>query len=172
MKAPRPASRPVTAAYLHKAATRYVSARSASGAMVRQTLERRAKRRLAVTALDETTLGLIEAVMSDLAKLGLIDDARFAQARAASLAAKGLPGRRIAAVLRAKGVEPDTIAVAGAADVDELAQARRYVERKRLGRHRTGEATAGTHLKDLRALARAGFSYAVAVKALGSDSNT
>ena len=160
------APRPLTAAYLRNAAMHYVSARSASVAMVRQTLERRAKRRLGVRALEREASALIEAAIAELLALGLLDDARFADSRAAALTRKGLPRRRIAHGLRGKGLARDIVEQAVAGDIDELAQARRYIERKRLGPWRSGGATPEARIKDLAALSRAGFGRAVAIEAL------
>lgn len=163
----RPPTRPVTAAYLRKAALHYISGRAASVVMMRQTLERRAKRRLGVRTLEPATGALIEAAITELLTLALLDDAKFAAVRTGTLARKGLSRGRIAQGLRAKGVAKETVALAVTDDIDELAQARRFVERKRLGSLRRGGVTAGTHRKDLGALARAGFAFAVAAKALG-----
>ncbi len=160
--------RPVTAAYLRKAALHYLSGHSASADMVRQTLQRRVKRRLSVSRIAPETAALIDTAIAELLALHLIDDAKFAEIRAATLVRKGLPKRRIAQSLRAKGVAASTIESTGATDVDDLAQARRFVERKRLGHLRRGGVTPQTHAKDLRALARAGFGYAVAKGALAA----
>ena len=161
-----PATRPVTASYLRKAALHYISGRAASAAMVRQTLQRRAKRRLAVRALEPATVALIEAAIAELLTLGLLDDAKFAEVRTGTLARKGLSRGRIAQGLRAKGIAKETVALAITDDIDELAQARRFVERKRLGSLRRGGSTPESRKKDLGALARAGFGFAVAAKAL------
>jgi regulatory protein len=159
-------SRPVTASYLRNSAMHYLSARAASVAMLRQTLERRAKRRMAVRSLEPETKALIETAIADLVALGLINDAKFAENRAASLARKGFSKRRIGFGLKLKGIAAETIETAIAPDVDDLTQARLFVERKRLGRFRRGGALPETRDKDLRALARAGFGYGVAAKAL------
>ncbi|MEZ5818226.1 MAG: regulatory protein RecX [Hyphomicrobiaceae bacterium] len=134
--------------------------------MVRRLLERRAMRRLAVRRLDEATEKMIADAVSELADLGLIDDARFAEARAASLAGRGLSGRRIRMGLREKGIAPETISEAVGDGIDELAQARVFVARKRLGRWRRGGMTPETRRKDLAALARAGFAFRIASQAL------
>ncbi len=159
-------SRPVTATYLRNAAMHYLSGRSASTAMLRQTLQRRAKRRLDVTSLGDDSKELIDKAIADLVGLGLINDAKFAEYRAASLARKGLSKRRIAEGLRIKGIVGATAAKAIGDDLDELTQARRFIERKRLGAHRRATATPETRDKDLRALARAGFSFRIAAAAL------
>lgn len=137
--------------------------------MVRETLVRRAKRRLCVTALEAETVQMIEAALDALVEVGLIDDARFAEARAVSLKSKGFSKRRIGLGLKVKGISAALTEVAQV-DVDDLAQARRFAERKRLGRWRTrGDDPATYRDKDLRAMARAGFGYAIAAKALDGD---
>lgn len=160
------APRPVTATYLRNAALHYVSQRAASVAMVRQILERRAKKRLAVQVLDPPTRDLIASAIAELLALGLVDDARFAGGRVATLASKGLARSRIAQGVRAKGVARDTIEAAIGDSIDELEQARRFVVRKRLGTLRRGGMTPESRRRDLASLARAGFAYAVASRAL------
>ena len=160
------APRPVTAAYLRNAAMHYLSQRSASAQMVRQVLSRRAKKRAGVKRLEPEMQQLIDAAVAALVALGLIDDARFAEVRATTLAGRGLSRRRIVAGLAAKGISRETVAATAAAEVDELAQARRYVERRRLGKFRRGGVTEASRARDLAALARAGFSYGIAAKAL------
>lgn len=160
--------KPVTASYLRNAAMHYISAHAASVAMLRQVLERRAKRRLVVKTLDEPTRTLIDTAVAELQALGLIDDARFAENRTAALVGKGLSKRRIADGLKSKGIAKDTVERMVAGDIDEIAQARRFVERKRLGPFRRGGMTPESRRKDLAALARAGFSFAIAACALAA----
>jgi regulatory protein len=161
--------RPVTAMYLRNSAMHYLSARSASTAMLRQTLERRAKTRLGVRQLSEETRALIDKAIADLVALGMLNDATFAQARARSLQGKGFSKRRITEGLRLKGIGGAQAAQAIDPELDELTQARRFAERKRLGAWRRGGATPETRDKDLRALARAGFAYVIASKALSAN---
>jgi regulatory protein len=162
--------RPVTASYLQKSAMHYLAARAASTQMLRDTLTRRAKRRLCVNRLEAETLEAIERTIAGLAGQGLVDDRRFASVRTRSLAGRGLPARNITQRLRLKGIDATTAATAIAHEVpDEVAQARRYVERRRLGPWRRGAQTDDTRHKDLAALGRAGFSYAVAKAALSAD---
>jgi regulatory protein len=144
----------------------YIASRAASTAMLRQTLERRAKRRLAVRSLEPATIADIDAVIGGLVTLGLVDDQKFAAGRAATLANKGLPRRRVAEGLRLKGIAQETIEQVIEPDLDDTTQARRFVERKRLGSFRRGGMTPESRQKDLRALARAGFSFRAAACAL------
>lgn len=166
----RPGVRPVTSTYLRNAALHYVSQRSASAAMVRKLLERRAQRRLGATSLDDEVRQRIDDAIAELQALGLIDDVRYAEGRAASRAAKGLGRSRIAQDLQAKGIARATIAYTLDGEIDDLAQARRFAARKRLGAYRPGGAAPDRHHKDLAALARAGFGFSVASRALeGQD---
>lgn len=158
--------RPVTASYLRNAAMHYLSGRTASVSMLRQTLTRRAKRRLAVNALESGTQELIERAIAELAGLGMINDKRFAENRAASLQRKGLSKKRIGLGLKLKGIDAATAASVLSGDVDDLTQARVFAERKKLGPWRRGGADPDRRTKDLQALMRAGFSYSIAVKAL------
>lgn len=158
--------RPVTASYLRNSALHYLSTRSASVAMLRQTLERRAKKRLIVQSLEADTKALIEAAISNLQTLGLVNDQTFADNRAASLARKGLSKRRIGLGLKLKGIADETIEAAIQPDVDDLEQVHIFIKRKRLGSFRRGGGTPESRTKDLRTLARAGFSFRVAARAL------
>lgn len=93
---------------------------------------------------------------------GLVDDQRFAQARAASLRRKGQSSRAVAAKLAAKGIERTLAAEASHSSEDEeLAAARIAARRKRLGPWSRGDRAASRQ-KDLAALARAGFSMKIA----------
>jgi regulatory protein len=163
--------KPVTSAYLKLVSAAYLAQRAASRSMLQQVLKRRSLRRMQVKTLDEAALALIAAMLDELTTLGLLDDNRYASGRAATLQRKGLPARRIAMGLRQKGVDRETIATAMAEPIDELVQARRFAERKRLGPWRSGlsRADAATRdEKDLRALMRAGFNYRVAKAALAA----
>lgn len=106
------------------------------------------------TMIDETVARCVAA--------GLVDDQRFAQARAASLRRKGQSSRAVAAKLAAKGIERALAAEASHSTEDEeLAAARIAARRKRLGPWSRGDR-AESRQKDLAALARAGFSMRIA----------
>lgn len=165
--------RPVTPQYLKNAGMAYLQQRSASRAMLLQALKRRALKRQMVTALDAEVMALIESTLDQFTALGLLDDARYAAGRAATLQRKGLPAGRIALGLKQKGLKPEVIGAAMAEPIDEFAQARRFAERKRLGPWRMSEPRADQRAardeKDLRALMRAGFPFRVAKAALAKE---
>lgn len=167
---PSSAQYPVTAAYLRRAALHYLSQRAASRQMLADTLERRARRRLATRELPADVVELITTTLDALAAERLLDDRAYAATRLATLGHRGLSRRRIAAGLAEKGLDRETIAAAVAdAAVDDLAQARRFAERRRLGPWSTRPDTEDRRRKDLAALGRAGFSYDIARRALASD---
>jgi regulatory protein len=137
--------------------------------MVRQTLVRRAKARLQVKALEAETVAHIETALDALVSDKLIDDVVFARGRLATLQHKGLPSRRIAQGLKLKGIDAPTIDATLADGIDDHAQACRYAERRRLGRWSRKPASPEQARKDLAAMARAGFSYGVAMRALADN---
>ncbi len=166
------APRAVTSSYLRNAALHYLQQRSASRAMVRTTLVRRAKSRLQVRALEPETTALIDAALDGLVADKLIDDVVFARGRTATLQNKGLPMRRIAQGLKLKGVDAAIVDATLADGIDDLAQARRYAERRRLGHWSRKVDSPDQRRKDLAAMARAGFSYATASRSLTGDDET
>lgn len=113
---------------------------------------------------DEPALfdAMLDDVVARCQSSGLVDDARFAEARANSLRRKGQSSRAVAAKLAAKGVTRELAAQHSASDDEqELAAARIAARRKRLGPWSRGDRIANRQ-KDLAALARAGFRMNVA----------
>lgn len=98
---------------------------------------------------------MIDEVVAKLVRLGYVDDARFAEQRAKTLRKRGKSTRAIRSALARQGVDA-SLADAVIDEGDELEAALSYVRRRRL---KGGE-------KDLAKLARAGFSYDVARRAL------
>lgn len=115
-------------------------------------------------AIDETILWLEEK--------GYLSDRQFAEARSRALAGRGQSRRRIMANLAAKGVEPDLAksVIDDLSEEDEgieLASARKYAKKRRLGRYRTdAKSRAAYRSRDLAAMARAGFNQDLARIAL------
>ena len=71
-----------------------------------------------------------EAAIETLARTGLVDDRRFAEARAAALARKGAGDALIQHDLAAAGVDREIVEDALAALDDEATRARQVVERR------------------------------------------
>lgn len=158
---------------LDDAALRYLERFDASVAKLRTRLLQKGR----IVAPEGTSKAdLDEAVNQLLARYersGLLNDARFAEASIRALRQRGLAERAIVHRLSAKGLDPTTVRDAlGRVDADqaepELEAALRFMRRRKLGPHRTTTTTAKERRKDLQALARAGFSYEVAERALGA----
>ncbi len=163
-------ARPVTAAYLERAALQYLERYGASSEMLRRVLVRKVRLRCRLREEEpEPFLALVEATVARAQGGGLVNDAAFAAARAATLRRRGGSTRRIAQALAAKGVGADEVATALAGDADapppevaEEAAAFAYARRRRIGPYRAPAAREAHRERDLAALARAGFAYGLA----------
>jgi regulatory protein len=144
---------------LERAALTYLLRYASSIARVRAFLERHVRR-------DGGDLEAIDEVVEKLVRLGYLDDERFAVARARALRRRGSSSLSIAATLAKNGVDRAIIDRAIADEAEELEAARAFVRRRRLGPHRAEEERSEKRERDLAALARAGFSYEVASRAL------
>lgn len=128
--------------------------------------------------MPEGVPAMIASVVDALVEVGFVDDQRLAESKTRSMRARGKSGMAVRTTLRQKGVEARVVDAVLDAEtiVDgesrsraevELEAARALVRRKRLGPHRA-ESTPEQHRKDLAVVARAGFSFDVARKALAS----
>jgi regulatory protein len=158
---------PLDLAALERAAIDYLARYAASRTAVARVLARNLARGPAPDA--ETAARAIDAVLDRIAALGLLDDARFAEGRARSLAARGRSGSAIRERLRASGVARDGIdqAMARLAEESgdpELVAALALARRRRLGPWRPEAARAARRERDLAVFARAGFSRALAIR--------
>jgi regulatory protein len=164
----------LTAAVLEGAAAAYL-ARYASS---RESLRRVLLRRVAKTArgdADATAAGraLVEALLARYTAAGLLDDARYADAKAAGLARAGASRFQIRGKLRQKGVARGDIDQAiesldAGGESSERAAACALIRRKRLGPYRRPADRAAFRQKDLAALARAGFALDLGRRLLGA----
>jgi regulatory protein len=140
----------------------YLERYAAPAAQLRRVLQR--KIMVSCRHHDQDPAGfdaMLDDVVARCVSSGLVDDRRFAEARAASLRRKGQSSRAVSARLAAKGIARELASEAGRADeAGELAAARIVARRKRLGPWTRGERGV-TRDKDMVALARAGFAYAV-----------
>ncbi len=168
----RPGARPLSAASLEKAALHYLERFASSAANLRRVLQRRVRRAADRDSADAANeAALIEAVIERLQRAGYLDDARYAEAKAASLNRRGASRRMIAGRLAQHGVEGELIAAAlgeveAATGDADLAAACALARRRRLGPYRPPEKRAAHRDKDLAAFARAGFSLDLARRVL------
>lgn len=159
---------------LDEAALKYLERFDASIAKLRTRLLQKGR----VLAPEDTPRADLEAVVQQLIaryeRSGILNDGRFAEASIRTLRQRGLAERAIVHRLSAKGLAAATVhealeRVDADQDEPELEAALRFVRRKKLGPHRTKAVTANDRRKDLQALARAGFSYEVAQRALAGE---
>ncbi|MGE3770220.1 MAG: regulatory protein RecX [Bdellovibrionales bacterium] len=161
-KQPKPVRLP-TASYLENAALYYVQRFAATTTTLTRALQRKVLR--AQHAYPDFDAAPFAKIIADLVqkfvRLGYVNDKSYADAKVSSLRRKGGSARAINAKLREKGIANAVVAN----DDDELAAARLYVKRKRLGPYRT-RTIENAAQKDLAALTRAGFSGSIARLAL------
>lgn len=175
---------PVTAAWLERVTTHYLDRYGASSEMLRRVLVRRIERRCRSRDEDPGAhAGLIEETVARAQRAGLVDDARFAAARLRGLRRRGTSTRQAQARLAAKGIDAATIAATladeredaagseeGEADTEATA-ARAYARRRRLGPYRRPGTREVNRERDLAAMARAGFSYAIARTVIAGEAD-
>ena len=158
----------VTPALLEKAAFSYLARYAASAAHVARLLMARVERSARVHGTDPRAgRRAVEALIRRLVERGLLDDAGYARARAASLFRRGESLHAIRRRLAAKGVGGEDIALALAALSDEaaepdLAAAVTLARRRRLGPFRPAAERAERRERDLAALGRRGFDFGTA----------
>jgi len=116
-------------------------------------------------------LALVEAVIGRYVEVGLLDDARYAEHKAAGLARSGDSRYRIRGKLRQKGVAGEDIVHALATldergEGSELSAACALIRKKRLGPYRQPRDRPAFAQKDLAAMARAGFRLDLARRLL------
>jgi regulatory protein len=104
---------------------------------------------------------------------GVLNDARFAKNLATQLTTRGKSSRMISQKLAMRGVPSEVaqeLMTARRQDEPnaELDAAHAFARKRRLGPHRDPEKRAEYRQKDLAALARQGFSFDTAKKALGT----
>jgi regulatory protein len=162
--------KPISPTWLERAALHYLERYSASTEMLRRTLARRVDKRARLRGEDPAAFAeMIAATVARAVSAGLVDDARFADTRLATLRRRGTSARGVSAKLAAKGVPRDVVEAAleaereampdGEAAAIEDQAARAYAKRRRLGPYRRPDLRAAHRDRDLAALARAGFAY-------------
>jgi regulatory protein len=168
----RAAPRKVTAASLENIAVHYLERFTSSAESLRRVLMRRVRRAADHHGSDpDEGKALVEALIERFRQSGVLDDRRYAAAKAASLQRRGGSRRVISGRLAQQGVAGTLIArtlqdLADEAGGSDLAAACAFIRRRRLGAYRRDERRAASPEKDLAALARAGFSFEIARRVL------
>jgi len=163
-----------------RAALHYLERFDSSAANLRRVLLRRIKKHARGEPVDQGRAAeIIDALLARYQASHLLDDKRYARALATSLRARGASRRAIISKLRVRGVSlahaqaaleaVDTEAVETQAADAELAAAIALVRKRRMGPHRPEAEREAEQRRDLSRLARAGFSFDIARRALRAD---
>lgn len=111
----------------------------------------------------------VDALVERCARLGYVDDAAFASARAESLSRRGYGARRVETALRIAGIEEEDGAAARAhARAEAWHAALRFAERRRIGPYAELFEERPAREKKLAAMLRAGHSLAIARRIVDS----
>lgn len=146
-----------------ESAVRYLQRYAASTEQLRRVMQRKIKRAEAYGPVPEEAGEWIESAIKRCVAYGYVDDRAYTESRIRSLRRQGRSTSYIQRALEHKGVPKSLIQELMPRDEEgELEAAKRYVERRRLGRNPEFEA----RQKDLARLVRAGFSLQIARKAL------
>jgi regulatory protein len=178
-----------TTEYLSNVALFYLGRYAASEASLRRVLTNKLRRAAMShtefshdTEKQSSLRNDIETIIEKHRKTGILNDAAYASTKINSMRRQGRSRSYIRNKLGQKGIKSQHVAE-GLEEIDgvdtdpseaEMSAALAFVKRKRLGSFRKSNITAGKSAEDLRkkdfaALARAGFSFAIAQKALGKN---
>jgi regulatory protein len=156
----------ISADYLHNSGLYYLQRFAASSAHFRRVMMRKIdKSCVAHPDQDkEACKALLDALIVKFISSGLLDDGAYLRGSVESLRRRGLSARAIEAKLAAKGVPQVQVRQAlndrdGEDQNADMTAAIRFAQRKRLG-------AKGDPSKAMAAMARAGFDYETARKAL------
>lgn len=150
---------PLDAAGLERAALFYAGRYATTRARLRAYLTRKLNERGWAEAGEPP----VDSLVGKLAALGYVDDRAFAAARAAALGRRGFGERRVAATLRAAGIDEADAEEARRASRDTAWEAAlRFAERKRIGPFALAEADRAVREKALAAMLRAGHPPQIA----------
>lgn len=162
----------ITPSYLHNAGLAYLQRFPASSGHFRTILMRKVDRscRHHTDQDREACAAMVDDVTVKFQEMGLINDDAYVRGMVTSLRRRGLSSMAITAKLMAKKLSADTVRAAleehsdegGAADIEAAILLTR---RKKLGAFRPPDKEDNRD-KALATLARAGFSYDIAHKAL------
>ncbi|MFQ5773994.1 MAG: RecX family transcriptional regulator [Kiloniellaceae bacterium] len=165
---PRRGPRKATPEYLRKAALHYLERYAGSAAHLRRLLLFKVARSAQAHGTDSAAgAAEVEALIAEFLRNGLLDDARYAEARARALHRRGASARAIRAALAVKGISRALTARAlerlrEEEAEPELAAALAYARRRRLGPYRSRATRADMRARDLATLGRQGFGYELA----------
>ena len=169
-------AKPITQKRLMNIALYYLERYESSAENLRRLLQRRILRaEMKGAAVPVEAQAWIDSVIKEVSRLGYVDDGRFAASMVEKYRKAGKSQSYIRKKLTLAGVDPD-VQNEALAETDEagngdaeLEAASLLVKKRKIGCFRCREDRALFRKKDLAVLARAGFSYQTAVKALGES---
>ncbi|MBR0551108.1 regulatory protein RecX [Stakelama marina] len=149
---------PLTAQTLEKLALRYVERYATTRAKLAGYLSRKLTER----GFEDGTPD-IDGIVARFAEFGYVDDRAFGEARARSMARRGLGARRVTMALRQAGIEGED-ADALTPEIEERAAetAIAFARRRRIGPFGAEEADRATQEKQIAAMVRAGHGFEIA----------
>lgn len=159
---------PLTKLKVEQIALAYVNRFDCTAGKLKQHLATRVRR----LGGDEQAATWIGELVQRYCGSGVLDDARFAKNLASQLTRRGKSSRAISQKLALRGVPSEVASelMTSRKQDDpgaELEAALVYVRKRRLGPFRPADERAEHRQKDLASLARQGFSFDIAKKALG-----
>ncbi len=173
---PRKQSPEISEAWLRRRAEHYIARYAPSSTAVSRVLTRAIHRHAADDAARWQPV--IARLVAEFERQGLLDDHRYACAKAEALRRRGSSAQTIRAKLMQAGLPSECISAAlAAADAEapdaEITAARRLAQRRRFGPYRLRQQPdhKAQREKELRALLRAGFSLSVARQVLDDDTD-
>lgn len=170
----------ITPGYLEKAALFYLERYSSSAGNLRRVLDRKIGNSIREhgTPSKEEAATWVAELIAKLQRNRLLDDQAYAISRVRRLYAEGKSLGRIRQTLAVKGIAKEDadaalerLAAESSTPVSDLPAAAAFARKRKLGPYRGDPAErVEMRQKDLGALARRGFSQAVAMKVLNAES--
>lgn len=161
---PKRARPPLNLATIRALALHYVGRYSTTRARLLQYLERKLRERGWV---EGNTPPDIEEMANEFVRLGYVDDAAFARARADSLVRRGYGENRLIASLRHAGIDAGQAKAAAELDPESSRKAAlTFAKRKRLGPFGSRTSDPKARSRATAAFIRAGHNYETARKIL------
>ncbi|HOO50378.1 MAG TPA: regulatory protein RecX [Alphaproteobacteria bacterium] len=169
-EAPLKKRKKITASYLENSGAYYLQRFSSSVARFRQVMTRK----IDLSCRDhpeqdkEQCLEMLNQLISKFIEMGYLNDESFSKGLYYSLSQRGYSRQKILFQMKSKGLSDDHImaAIGDNDEEQELIQAVRYTKRKKIGAFAIREQD---FQKSLASLARNGFGYDIATRALQMD---
>lgn len=159
----RKSQTPLDAAALEKLALRYVERFATSRGRLTAYLDRKLREYGVSGEVDSA------AVAERMAARGYVDDAAYAEARAASMTRRGYGSRRITEALRHAAIDAEQIApIVDGLPAEQAALA--FARRRRIGPFANAPAERPERERQIAALMRAGHGYALARRIVEASS--